>query len=93
MGIYKVIKDFPSRNGVRQYKAGSNVELGTNSRTKALVEMGYISKCIESEISVKEVADAIKKIPKVREVSVRYTGHNLEKCYFEVGIKEVDVCA
>lgn len=42
MGIYKVLKDFPSRNGVKQYKTGESITLDNNSRTKALLEMGYI---------------------------------------------------
>lgn len=42
MHEYKIIKDFPSRNGVKHYKAGNTVVLGWNSRTKALIGMGFI---------------------------------------------------
>lgn len=48
MGVYKVLKDFPSRNGVKQYEAGTSVQLDDNSRTKALIEMGFIEKDTDS---------------------------------------------
>lgn len=71
MGVYKVLKDFPSRNGVKQYKAGTSIQLYDNSRTKALVEMGAIAKTAKGPTSLTcDIVRAISNIPKIGDRSV-----------------------
>lgn len=43
MKIYKVLKAFPSRNGVTEYKVGETLRVADNTRTQGLVRMKYLA--------------------------------------------------
>lgn len=88
MSAYKVLKDFPSRNGVRQYKVGQIIHLDENSRTKALSEWKYIEK-IEVSIAGR-IAVAIRQIRGVRLANVKQYGARGKRKYLnvEVEVKE-----
>lgn len=88
MGIYKVLKDFPSRNGVRQYKAGQNIHLDDNSRTKALMEMGYIEAKLSTASLVERIALAITKLDGVTGVKVEPRGSAFGKRVYKISVKE-----
>lgn len=70
MSAYKVIKDFPSRNGVTQYKAGQTIQLDENSRTKALVEMGYIEKHSAGKDLITSIAVAIQQVTGIKRTKI-----------------------
>lgn len=95
MGIYKVLKDFPSRNGVEQYKLGETIHLDENSRTKALAEMGYIEKNnAEMQRSsrnidlARRICHTISKIRGVSDVSVTTAGTGKKYHLFCVKVEE-----
>lgn len=81
--IYKVLKDFPSRNGVRQYQAGQSIQLDLNSRTKSLLEMGYIENTVVERDSTTTIAEAIYKTGRFEEVKVKPLGRNSFKVCVE----------
>lgn len=88
MSVYKVIKDFPSRNGVRQYKTDQMVSLDANSRTKALLEMGYIiEKCDESSLPHK-IVRALSTIKGVKNATISSAGKGRLREAFMVVIEE-----
>ncbi len=94
MGVYKVLKDFPSRNGVTQYKAGQTIQLDENSRTKALVEMEYVRKveygsqtASNNKLAVR-ICDAVSKIDGVGDVTVTEASYVKSYRVFWVKIEE-----
>lgn len=88
MGIYKVLKDFPSRNGVRQYKVGQNIQLDDNSRTKALVGMGYIKNESNGLRLARLIVDAISSVRGIKDVSVSEAGHGTKRHAYMVTVEE-----
>lgn len=91
MSAYKVTKDFPSRNGVTQYKVGQIIQLDDNSRTKALVKMGYIQKGLtekHSEFLARQICDAVSHIDGIDDVSVANVGFGKKNHVFCVKVRE-----
>ncbi|MCM1218178.1 MAG: hypothetical protein NC548_27145 [Lachnospiraceae bacterium] len=88
---YKVLKDFPSRNGANQYKAGRVIQLDMNTRTKALVEMGYIKEAFlkSSPNMTADIALAIKRnIESVKHVRATLDHRTNTGAVYAVSIEE-----
>lgn len=60
MPEYKVLKDFPSRNGAKEYKTGRIIELNKSTRTRTLIAMGYIKEAERETDPTFKIAWAIK---------------------------------
>lgn len=88
MTLYKVLKDFPSRNGVTQYKVGQSVCLDPNSRTKALVEMGYVEEYSPDDDYVGIIKDGLMRIGRFKRVHVEPTMYAGKHKYFNIIIDE-----
>lgn len=87
MHEYRVLKEFPSRNGAKNYEPEQLIWLRLNTRTRALVDLGYIQEhtpemkvmekaCIRAANVYPDLDAAIRSIKGVKMYSLS-TGPNI----------------
>lgn len=93
MPAYKVNTRFPSRNGAKEYKEGQIIQLEENSRTKSLIEMGYIEPAEEEECSIEIWLERVmRNYPPIKAARIK----KYKKCgkrkfiYIEAELEEMD---